>query len=104
MAADAKTLPVSIMGREFRVACTDEERPQLTAAVEYLNGKMEEVKERSKASGLDRIAIMAALNIAHEYLTTRVGGSQSDVADLKRRMASMESVIDQAMADQDRLF
>ena len=73
-------MPVSIMGREFRVACTDEERPQLTAAVGYLNGKMEEIKDRSKVSGLDRIAIMAALNIAHEYLTTRVGGAGADVA------------------------
>ncbi len=104
MSADGKTIPVSIMGREFRVACTDEERPQLTAAVEYLNGKMEEIRDRSKVSGLDRIAIMAALNIAHEYLTTRVGGSGTDVADVKRRISGMESAIDQAMADQDELF
>lgn len=104
MSTDANTMPVSIMGREFRVACTEEERPQLTAAVEYLNGKMEEIKDRSKVSGLDRIAIMAALNIAHEYLTTRVGGSGTDIADMKRRITGMESAIDQAMADQDELF
>jgi cell division protein ZapA len=104
MSAEAKTMPVSIMGREFRVACNDEERPQLTAAVEYLNGKMQDVKDRSKATGLDRIAIMAALNIAHEYLSTRVGGSDSDVAELKRRMTDMENKIDQAMEDQDKLF
>ena len=46
---------------------------------------------------------MAALNIAHEMLTTKVGGG-FDMGDLKRRMARVESVIDQAMFEQANLF
>jgi cell division protein ZapA len=45
---------------------------------------------------------MAALNIAHELLTTRVGGF--DLAELKRRMNHMETVLDRAMVDQSKLF
>ena len=52
--------------------------------------------------GVERIAIMAALNIAHELLTTKVGGF--DIAALKRRMQSMETTLDQALRDQSKLF
>jgi cell division protein ZapA len=53
--------------------------------------------------GLERIAIMAALNIAHELLSTKVG-SGFDIAELKRRINHMETVLDQAMRDQSKLF
>jgi cell division protein ZapA len=53
--------------------------------------------------GIERIAIMAALNIAHEFLTSKVGGD-FDMAEIKRRMAGMETVIDRALSEQDELF
>ncbi len=102
MTGEAKPVPITIMGREFRVSCTDDEKPQLLEAVALVNLKMSELKERSKTVGLERIAVMAALNIAHEYLTTRVGGF--DIADLRGRINAMETTIDQAMSDQDELF
>lgn len=103
MSTDTKAVPVTIMGREFRVACADDEKAQLMEAVEFLNKKMLEIKERSKAVGLERVAIMAALNIAHEYLTTRLGGG-FDMAEFRRRMTRMETTIDQVIADQSELF
>ena len=102
MSADAKGMDISIMGREFRVACTPEEQKSLLEAVDYLNRKMEEIKDQGKVSGLDRIAVMAALNISHEFLTTRFGNF--DVSEFKRRMASIETTLDQALADQEKLF
>ena len=95
-------LDVSIMGREFRVACEPAEQKSLQEAVEYLNRKMQEIKEQGKVNGLDRIAIMAALNISHEFLTTRLGSF--DVSEFKRRMAGIETTLDQALADQEKLF
>ena len=86
MSAEPSGMQISIMGREFRVACEPAEQKALQEAVEYLN----------------RIAIMAALNISHEFLTTRFGGF--DVADFKRRMAGIETTLDQALADQEKLF
>ena len=101
--SDAKSLQITIMGREFRVACPEEEQAGLLEAVDYLNRKMLEIRDAGKVIGLERIAIMAALNIAHEFLSTKLGGS-FDMAEMKRRMNRMESVIDQAMSEQAKLF
>ncbi len=102
MSADAKGMQVTIMGREFRVACTPEEQKALLQAVDYLNLKMQEIKDQGKVTGMDRVAIMAALNISHEFLTTRFGNF--DVSEFKRRMASIETTLDQALAEQEKLF
>ena len=102
MSADAKGMQVSIMGREFRVACAPDEQKALLQAVEYLNRKMQEIKDQGKVTGMDRLAIMAALNISHEFLTIRFGNF--DVSEFKRRMASIETTLDQALADQEKLF
>ncbi len=102
MNAEAKGMQISIMGREFRVACEPDEQKALLEAVEYLNRKMQDIKEQGKITGLDRIAIMAALNISHEFMTTRVGNF--DVSEIRRRMLSIEATLDQALADQEKLF
>jgi cell division protein ZapA len=102
MSSDPKALQVNVMGREFRVACPESEQKELLEAVDYLNKKMDEIRDGGKVVGVERIAIMAALNIAHELLTTKVGGF--DMAALKRRMQSMETTLDQALRDQSKLF
>jgi cell division protein ZapA len=103
MSKEARGLDVNIMGREFRVSCTEEERRDLLKAVDYLNSKMREIRDSGKVIGVERVAIMAALNITHEYLSTRMDGG-FDVAEFKRRMLSMQATIDQAMNGQDELF
>ena len=103
MSKDSKGLDVSIMGRDFRVACTEDEQKELLKAVDFLNGKMKEIRDTGKVIGVERIAIMAALNITHEYLSTRTAGG-FDVGEFKRRMNRMQATIDQAMDGQDELF
>ncbi len=100
---DTKGLQITIMGRNFRVACKDDEQASLLEAVDYLNRRMEEIRDQGKIVGLERIAIMAALNITHEFLGAKVEGG-FDIAAFKRRMTSMETVIDQAMSEQTKLF
>ena len=102
MSVDPKALQINVMGREFRVACPESEQKELLEAVDYLNKKMDEIRDNGKVIGVERIAIMAALNIAHELLTTKVGGF--DMAALKRRMQSMETTLDQALRDQGKLI
>lgn len=97
------SLDVNILDREFRVACPEDERAELQDAVTYLDKKMREIRDAGKIASVERIAIMAALNIAHELLTTRVGGG-FDLADLKRRIQSMQATIDASLVDQDELF
>ena len=103
MSAKAKTLDVSIMGRNYRVTCADDEREALLAAVAYVDKKMTEIKAASKVAGTERIAVMAALNIANELLSIKIG-SGFDIAELKRRMNSVQSKLDQALSQQDSLF
>ena len=101
--SESKSLQITIMGRDFRVACAEHEQAGLLQAVDYLNKKMLEIRDSGKVIGLERIAIMAALNIAHEFLSVKIGGG-FDMAELKRRMTSMETAIDQAMSEQAKLF
>jgi cell division protein ZapA len=103
MSTKAKTLDVSIMGRNYRVTCADDEREALLAAVAYVDQKMTEIKMASKVSGTERIAVMTALNIANELLSIKIG-SGFDIAELKRRMNSVQSKLDQALSQQDTLF
>ena len=103
MSEKPKTLDVSIMGRSYRVTCAEEEREALLAAVGYVDKKMTEIKTASKVAGTERIAVMTALNIANELLSIKIG-SGFDIAELKRRMNSVQSKLDQALSQQDSLF
>lgn len=103
MSAESKGLDVTIMGREFRVACPEEQQHELLTSVDYLDKKMREIRDSGKVIGIERIAIMAALNIAHEFLTTRVSAN-FDIGEFKRRISSMEAALEQAMSEQDELF
>jgi cell division protein ZapA len=94
----SKTLDVSIMGRTYKVACSDEERNALLSAVAYLDRKMTEIKSAGRVASAERIAVMAALNITHELLSSRNNASGFDIEGLRRRMAAMEATLDQALA------
>ncbi len=98
-----KTLDIKILDKELRIACPEEERGELLDAVAYLDKRMREIRDAGKIVSVERIALMAALNITHELLTTKVGRG-IDLADLKRRMESMQVAIDEALAEQDNLF
>ncbi|CAN4265727.1 MAG: cell division protein ZapA [Candidatus Methylopumilus sp.] len=90
--SQSKAVDVNIMGREFTVSCTDEERPGLINAVNFLDKKMRDIRDGGKIIGVERIAIMAALNLAHELLNTKSGSV--DVGDIKRRISQMQDQID----------
>jgi cell division protein ZapA len=103
MSNPTKTLDIKILDRELRIACPEDERGELLDAVAYLDKKMRDIRDAGKIASVERIALMAALNITHELLTTKVGKG-IDLADLKRRMNSMQTAIDEALAEQDTLF
>lgn len=98
-----KTLDIKILDRELRVACPEDERGELLDSVAYLDKKMREIRDSGKIASVERIALMAALNITHELLSTKVGRG-IDLADFKRRMGDMQAAIDGALAEQDSLF
>ncbi len=111
-AKDPKGVTINVMGREFRVAAPGGEERQLAASVEYLNKKMREIRDTGKVVGNERIAIMAALNIAHEFLRLQAGGKGAKAAAqadadgelVRRKMDEFEGIIEKALADQEKLF
>ena len=97
MSTKPKTLDVTIMGRSYKVACAEDEREGLLAAVAHLDEKMSGIKAAGKVAGAERIAVMAALNIAHEMLQNRSSHARAsgfDIDALKRRMASMQALLE----------
>jgi cell division protein ZapA len=107
-------LDITILGREFKVACKEREREELLEAVALLDKRMREIRDAGKVTGTDRIAVMTALNFAHELLRERraagTGSTPAAAEDAidgdsaRRRIQSMQSAIDQALAGQDKLF
>jgi len=95
--SETKAVDVSIMGRDFTVSCTDEERPGLLNAVNFLDKKMRDIRDSGKVIGAERIAIMTALNLSHELLNTKNG--DVDIGDYKRRLIQMQDQIDKACAN-----
>jgi cell division protein ZapA len=103
MSNTTKTLEIKLLDRELRVACPEEERSELLEAVAFLDKRMREIRDAGKIASVERIALMAALNITHELLGMKVGRG-IDLADFKRRMGAMQTAIDEALAEQDSLF
>jgi len=102
-AKSVKNVDVSILDRQYRIACPDEERESLMASVDFLDKKMREIKDSGKIAGTDRIAVMAALNITHELLAAKTGAG-FDIGEYKRRMNAMNLLLDEALASQEKLF
>ena len=110
--APSTTLDVTILGREFKVACKENERSELTEAVALLDKRMREIRDAGKVTGTDRIAVMTALNFAHELLRERRAAAAAaapssaviDGESARRRIESMQTAIDQALAGQEKLF
>ena len=75
---DQARVSVRIMEKEYVVSCAYDERSALLDAAEYLNGRMREIRDSGKVVGLDRIAVMAALNLAHEFLRVKDRESKLD--------------------------
>lgn len=93
--ATAASVPVTvrILDREYQVACREDERDDLLAAAELVHQRMQEVRSRGNVIGTDRIAVMAALNMAHELLALRelrdtCERTRERVGELQERVAT----------------
>lgn len=92
-----ETVHVSIFDRDYAVACAAADRARLIEAAAYLDGKMREIRGQSRLVGLERIAVMAALNIAHESLQARTELKQVGV-DVGEELRKLNARLDAALA------
>jgi cell division protein ZapA len=99
-------LDVLIMGQPYRLACRDGEQKTLREAVAYLDAKMCALRDSGKVRGTDRIAVMAALSVAAEFLSVKSPqGPLSDMTmmEVKQKLESMHAVLDSVLAPQENL-
>ena len=96
-----KGINISIMGREFAVACPDEEQESLLAAARYLDNNMKEIQKTGKIIGTERCAIMAALNITNDLLKLQRSTVGQDQVEAK--LNDLQSRIDQALQEAENL-
>ncbi len=97
MSEAPSTVTVTILGKEYQVACPADEVDALTKAARFLDDQMEMIRSSGKVVGLDRVAVMAALNITNDYLSgqTALTETKSAVSD---RIASLSDKVGNALA------
>ena len=93
---------VKILDKEYRVACQDSEQDGLLASAHYLDQKMRDIRQNGKVIGTDRIAVIAALNIAHELLQLQENRNQN-AEMLNRRLRSLQNRIEVALEASSQL-
>jgi cell division protein ZapA len=114
-ARNASTFSVTILDKEYQVACPPEQQAELLLSARHLDEQMRAIRSTGKVIGLERIAVMAALNISHELLQTRNGvrgagdgqgtdqvakgnaGSEAEAAPDPRGVASLNAKLDEAL-------
>jgi cell division protein ZapA len=102
MSDEARPVTVHILEKEYRIACPEEERESLLAAAQFLNGKMREIRDTGKIVGMDRIAVMAALNITHELLQ-QSSGKDNFKQTIGSRIRTIQEKLEYALAEGKQL-
>ena len=101
-------IEVSLLGRRFAVGCPQEEQESLVAAVALLEQRMLTVRDVGRVVEVAKIAIIAALNLTHDYLKLmreyEADTSGLEIEQIQRKIEAMNETIDQAMLEQNRLF
>ncbi len=93
----SEPLTITIMDKEYRVACPEEEKDNLKASANLLNNKISEIKQQGSVIGTERIAIMAALNMSHEILLNEALTAEHD--DLNQRIDALSERINDSMSN-----
>ncbi|MDG1133047.1 MAG: cell division protein ZapA [Pseudomonadales bacterium] len=87
MSNDVKTLSINIMDKEYQISCPADEEEALLRSARYLSEQMMEIRSTGKVVGVDRVAVMAALNIANELLRgSKNASSNQDIANRRLKM------------------
>jgi cell division protein ZapA len=102
MTENIAQVSIRILDKEYQVACPAEERTDLLDSAEILNNKMREIRDSGRIVGLDRIAVMAALNMANDLIHAKVRDEKLE-GDLSQRLKSMVDRVDDALSGTQQL-
>ncbi|QOW25108.1 cell division protein ZapA [Lysobacter sp. H23M47] len=91
--SDAKPVSIQLLDREYTVGCVAEERDSLLAAAKMLDAKMREIRGGNRMAALDRVAVLAALNLAHDLEQLREETARRE-KDLSRSFGELNRKLD----------
>lgn len=94
MSQDGHQVSIKILDKTFLIGCPDGAEAELFASADYLNQKMAEIKDTGRVLGMEKVAIMAALNISHELLKSR----EAQRSDVESRIQKLGEKIDRSLA------
>jgi len=98
---------VNIMGQSYSMVCRDGEERALREAAIYLDSKMKAIRDAGKVKGNDRIAVLAALGVAAEFLSVKSPQgplSELTILEVKQKISAMHTVLDSALTPQETFF
>jgi cell division protein ZapA len=98
-----ENLTLSIMGREYRVACAAEEKSQLLACAQFVDQRMTAIRDGGRVLGADSVAVLAALQIAQELFSARNADGMA-TGEVRRRLRELNALADEMLAPQEKLF
>ena len=102
MSEASSTVTVTILGKEYQVACPADQVDALTKAARFLDQQMEEIRSSGKVVGLDRVAVMAALNITNDYLSGQNALSETK-STVSKRISNLSDKVGAALAQHKQL-
>lgn len=102
MSKAATPVEVSILGKEYRISCDPGSEDELVSASRFLDTRMREVRNSGKVIGTDRIAVMVALNLAHELLKEK-SDQDSAASSSNKRIRALRERIEIALNDSTQL-
>jgi cell division protein ZapA len=102
MSQQIAQVSVRILDKEYQVACPAEQRTDLLDSAEILNAKMREIRDSGRIVGLDRIAVMAALNMANDLIHAQARDQQLE-SDISERLKSISDRVDSVLTSTQQL-
>ncbi|AKJ95668.1 MULTISPECIES: cell division protein ZapA [Thioalkalivibrio] len=95
--SQSEPVRVSIMGKEYQIACPPEERADLFASASLIDERMRELRDGGRIVGAERIAVMVALNLAHEMLECRQQKAGADTSGSSERLVALADRIEKSL-------
>lgn len=102
--SNPERLDVQILDRSYQLSCTPEDKPMLLECVALVDARMRQVKANSKLQGADRVAVMAALTLARDFLSSDAAASENEKAEALKKISAIAKVLDTALMPQEKLF
>lgn len=102
MSSSRGSTVVNILGKDYRIACTPDQEEALLNAARLVHERMQGIRSSGKVIGTDRIAVMAALNLAHEVLD-QAPPDPVDLGDTQKRLRGLRERVEVALNENSQL-